>query len=56
MDILDQEYQARLEEYGSDASCPNCGGKMKHWDLWLATGATCTICGWNYSEGSGCLL
>lgn len=35
--------------------CPDCGGKMKAWDAWLITGATCIDCGWNYSEGTGCL-
>lgn len=36
--------------------CPSCDGVMKSWDAWLVTGATCTNCGWNMSEGSGCLV
>ena len=60
---LDQKYQdgfaaapATIPEGGWCPPCPNCDGKMKPWDAWLVTGATCTECGWNMSEGSGCLL
>ena len=56
---LDAAYQAGFANLGPGEvcpPCPACGGKMEPWDAWLVTGAECTICGWNMSEGSGCLL
>lgn len=55
---LDQKYQdgfKHLKEGDGCPPCPRCDGKMVPWDAWLVTGATCIDCGWNMSEGSGCL-
>lgn len=56
---LDAKYQAdfaTLKPGEVCPPCPACNGKMEPWDAWLVTGATCAKCGWNMSEGSGCLL
>lgn len=57
----DERYVRALRKY-ADAGrvgvlppCPHCCGPMEAWDAWLVTGAQCIACGWNYSEGSGCL-
>lgn len=58
----DQRYVAALAKYAAGGRkgplppCPACGGAMEAWDCWLVTGAACAVCGWNYSEGSGCLV
>ena len=55
---LDDKYEKALEKWNRKLPlplCPSCGGAMKHWDAWLVTGTTCKDCGWNRSEGSGCL-
>lgn len=55
---LDAAYQAAfatLKPGEVCPPCPACGGVMKPWDAWLVTGASCTSCGWNMNEGSGCL-
>lgn len=57
-EVLDRRYQESFKELKPGEvcpPCPDCGGKMKPWDAWLVTGATCESCGWNMSEGSGCL-
>ncbi len=56
---LDAKYQAGFASLGKDEvcpPCPACGGKMVPWDMWLVTGAKCSVCGWNMTEGTGCLL
>jgi len=55
---LDAKYQSgfkNLQPGEVCPPCPACEGKMEPWDAWLVTGATCTACGWNMNEGSGCL-
>lgn len=56
---LNDKYQAGFKCLAVGEACPPCpacSGKMIPWDAWLVTGATCESCGWNMSEGSGCLL
>jgi hypothetical protein len=61
-DDLDDKYQRGFKLMPKDAPegwcppCPRCNGEMKPWDCWLVTGATCTVCSWNMSEGTGCLV
>jgi hypothetical protein len=58
-DSLDRLYQEGFKDLKEDdvcPPCPNCKGEMVPWDAWLVTGAKCKECGWNMSEGSGCLL
>ena len=51
--IWDDWFQAELKKTKSRVTppCPPCGGVMKTQDAWITTVATCTACGWNYSEG-----
>jgi len=56
---LDKKYQEgfKVLKEGQDCPpCPSCNGKMVPWDCWLVTGAKCEKCGWNMTEGTGCLL
>lgn len=56
---LDQKYQdgfKSLKPGERCPPCPSCAGQMEPWDAWLVTGATCTVCGWNMTEGTGSLL
>lgn len=56
--ILDQKYQdgfKTLPEGEDCPPCPRCSGKMEPWDCWIVTGASCSVCGWNMTEGTGCL-
>lgn len=60
MNERDRQYQDAFKNAPKDTPgwcppCPACAGVMKPWDAWLVTGATCETCGWNMSEGSGCL-
>ncbi len=57
--FLDQKYQDGFKNLKPEdvcPPCPSCNGKMEPWDLWLVTGADCTVCGWSMTEGTGCLL
>lgn len=56
---LDQKYQdgfKTLRPGECCPPCPACGGVMVPWDAWLVTGAECSECGWNMSEGGGAII